>query len=97
MPIPAKTINYAFWDLDWDNCTLYVPKGTRDAYRTSGIWIYFKNIVEMESAGINSTATDTEIKEVSRFSADGQRIDAPVKGLNIVKFSDGTMKKFVVK
>ncbi|MBS5299162.1 MAG: leucine-rich repeat domain-containing protein, partial [Prevotella sp.] len=36
-------------------------------------------------------------KEVSRYSANGQRLSAPAKGLNIVKYSDGSVKKVVVQ
>ena len=34
---------------------------------------------------------------VFEFSADGQRLAVPVKGLNIVKYSDGSARKVVVK
>ena len=33
----------------------------------------------------------------SRYSVDGQQLKAPVKGLNIVRMSDGTVRKVVVK
>ena len=35
--------------------------------------------------------------EVVRYNAAGVKVDAPVKGLNIVKMSDGTVKKVMVK
>lgn len=35
--------------------------------------------------------------EVARYNAAGQRIEAPVKGLNIVKMSDGRTMKVIVK
>ena len=38
-----------------------------------------------------------ELREVARFSADGKRISAPQKGLNIIRMSDGSIRKVVVK
>lgn len=77
--------------------TLYVPKGTKNAYQNSEAWSYCKEIIEMETSGIDSVILNPDAKEVSRFSADGQRLAVPVKGLNIVKYSDGTVRKVVVK
>ncbi len=76
--------------------TLYVPKGTKNAYQNSK-WCYCKKIIEMETSGIDSVILNPDAKEVSRFSADGQRLAVPVKGMNIVKYSDGTVRKVVVK
>ena len=38
-----------------------------------------------------------ELREVARFSADGTRLSAPQKGLNIIRMSDGSTRKVVVK
>ena len=81
---------------DAKKCTVYVPKGTYDNYRLSEFG-YFENIVEFDATGIDKTTTSTNVEEVSRYSADGQRLAVPVKGLNIVKYSDGTARKVVVK
>ena len=45
---------------------------------------------------VNQPAHHSEAKEVSRYSLDGQRLTTPVKGLNIVRYSDGTIKKEAV-
>ena len=36
-------------------------------------------------------------KVVKRYDANGRLIDKPTKGLNILKMSDGTTKKVMVK
>uniref|UniRef100_UPI0025F874BE leucine-rich repeat protein n=1 Tax=Prevotella sp. TaxID=59823 RepID=UPI0025F874BE len=87
---------YAFEGCASRKCTLYVPKGTYDNYRLSEFG-YFENIVEFDATGIDKTTTSTDVEEVSRYSADGQRLAVPVKGLNIVKYSDGSARKVVVK
>ena len=76
--------------------TLYVPKGMKNAYQNSK-WRYCKEIIEMETSGIDSVILNPDAKEVSRYSVNGQRLAVPVKGLNIVKYSDGTVRKVVVK
>ncbi len=51
-----------------------------------------------DQAGINSAVKDnSKTAEVARYSIDGRKLDAPVKGLNIVKMADGSNKKVLVK
>ena len=81
---------------DAKKCILYVPKGTYDDYWLSDFG-YFENIVEFDATGIDKTTTSTNVEEVSRYSVNGQRLVGPTKGLNIVKYSDGSVKKVVVQ
>ena len=93
---PLLIYAYVFENVNTEKCILYVPKGTCDAYRLT-TWGIFKNIVEYDLSGINHITTFGDAKEISRYAADGQRLDAPAKGLNIVKYSDGSVKKVVVQ
>ena len=81
---------------DAKKCTVYVPKGTYDDYWLSEFG-YFENIVEFDPTGINNVITSNDTKELSRYSLNGQRLSAPTKGLNIVKYSDGSVKKVAVQ
>ena len=87
----------AFEGVDAKRCTLYVPMGTYNYYRLSKIGDYFENIVEFDATGIDKTTTSTDVEDVSRYSVNGQRLSAPTKGLNIVKYSDGSVKKVAVR
>ena len=87
---------HIFTGCDAKNCTVYVPKGTYDAYKSSEFG-YFEKIVEFDASGIDKVTTSTNVKEVSRYSVNGKRLSAPAKGLNIVKYSDGSVKKVVVQ
>ena len=78
------------------NCTVYVPTGTVDAYKSSEFG-YFEKIVEFDATGIDKVTTSNDAKELSRYSVNGQRLAAPTKGLNIVKYSDGSVKKVFVQ
>ena len=88
-----KIRSNVFERVDAKKCTLYVPMGTRDDYRLSDFGDYFENIVEFDATGIDKTTTSTDVEEVARYSVNGQRLSAPTKGLNIVKYSDGSVKK----
>ena len=81
---------------DAKKCTVYVPKGTYDDYWLSEFG-YFENIVEFDPTGINNVITSNDAKELSRYSLNGQRLSTPTKGLNIVKYSDGRVKKVAVQ
>ena len=85
-----------FSGCDAKNCKVYVPIGTYDDYLVSEFG-YFENIVEFDATGIDKVTTSTDAKELSRYSVNGQRLSAPAKGLNIVKYSDGSVKKVVVQ
>ena len=85
-----------FKECDAKICTVYVPTGTYDDYFVSEFG-YFENIVEFDATGIDKVTTSTDAKELSRYSVNGQRLSAPAKGLNIVKYSDGSVKKVVVQ
>ena len=51
-----------------------------------------------DSAAIEGVEADGEnAEEVARYTIDGRRIYSAEKGVNLVKFSDGTVKKVIVK
>ena len=93
-PISAGS---AFSGVGISKCTLYVPQGTETDYFLADVWGYFGNIVEYDPTGIDKVTTSTDAKELSRYSVNGQRLSAPAKGLNIVKYSDGSVKKVAVQ
>ena len=92
-----STDKSAFNGCDSKNCVVYVPKGTYDEYRASGFG-YFENIFEFDATtSIHNTIATPEVKETARYAVNGQRLTAPIKGINLVKYSDGTVKKVFVK
>lgn len=85
-----------FGGCDLKNCTLYVPNGTYDAYNRSPFGD-FENIVEFDATSIHNTVATPKAQETARYAVNGQRLTAPIKGINLVKYSDGTVKKEFVK
>lgn len=55
------------------------------------------NVTVTQATGITGTQTSADVHEIARFTIDGKRISQPQRGINIVKYSDGTVKKVVVK
>lgn len=56
-----------------------------------------KALVGAGSTGIITVNNSTNATVVARYAADGTKVSAPVKGLNIIKMSDGTTRKVMVK
>lgn len=96
-PDPVAVDSNVFSGIDANKCTLYVPQGSFGNYYVTSGWDYFSKIVEFDPTGIDAVTTKSDAKEVSRYSVDGQKLDTPVKGLNIVKYNDGSIKKVVVE
>lgn len=87
-----------FLNSTYASAILYVPKGTKALYESTDGWKLFFNIQEGDpTMGIVSTKNDINKVEVSRYDIKGQRLNAPRKGINIVRYSDGTTEKIVVR
>lgn len=59
--------------------------------------VYTVNIKDSGATGINGVENTTSAAPAAIYNAAGQRTNAAVKGLNIVKMSNGTVKKVVKK
>lgn len=65
------------------NATLYVPKGSKNAYQTADYWQEFDEIIETEETSIDHIMNN-EKNNATIFTLDGKRIDKPQKGINII-------------
>lgn len=94
-PLPLSSFSFGGGGGSLSNYKLYVPKGCANKYRNAEVWRDF-DIEEMEVTGIGSAVNSTAT-EVARYDANGNLLVAPAKGLNIVRYSDGTVKKIMVE
>ncbi len=83
----------AFYGIDKRWCTLYVPEESVSAYKSAAQWKEFYKI----ETGIKNVSTSALATEAARYSTDGTCIALPKKGINIIRMSDGTVKKVLVK
>lgn len=47
--------------------------------------------------GVSAPNTDADAVETARYAIDGTRLNAPVPGINIIRCSDGSVRKVLVK
>lgn len=84
----------------YKNCILYVPKGSKEAYIQAEEWKRFKNIVEIDVDKLESI-TESSIEQswhpAAYYDTGGMLLSHPQKGLNIIRMSDGTIRKVYVK
>ena len=81
-------------DINKWECTLYVPQESLDAYKSAAQW---KEFFFLETGIKNVPDTSSSATESARYPTDGTRIASPQKGINIIRMSDGTVKKVLVK
>lgn len=55
------------------------------------------NFIYDGTASIDGIHNNADNKVVARYSINGQLLDAPQKGINILKYSDGRIEKVIVK
>jgi hypothetical protein len=92
---PVFTEDPRFENKDYINWTIVVPYGTKTAYENAPIWKNFWNIEEMKSSRILDMQSGSSRMETGRFDVNGNRVNEDFKGITIVKFSDGSTKKFI--
>ena len=76
-----------------------MPPGSLSLYQNTAPWNNFWNLKEDNhlSAGIDNASTTTNAEELTRYTINGLKISAPSKGLNIIRYNDGSVKKVVVQ
>lgn len=81
------------------NTIVNVPPGSLSLYQNTAPWNNFWNLKEDNhlSAGIDNASTTFNAEELTRYTINGQKISAPSKGLNIIRYNDGSVKKVVVQ
>lgn len=66
----------------------------------NNVWVNQCQFLELPvgaATAIKGVETSENATVVARYAADGSEVSAPVKGINILKLSDGTTRKVVVK
>ena len=64
------------------------------------LWVDNTNMIavgDSDFTGISNIINWNDVKEVGRYTIDGQKLNAPTKGINLVKLSNGQTIKVVVK
>ncbi len=92
------TINQnTFGDATYNNAKLYVPIGKKATYQSTDGWKNFANIEEFDVTNIAAQYRSKDARIVDVYKLNGQRSDDVRRGVNIIRMSDGTTRKVVVK
>lgn len=94
---PKSLYSSVFYGVDKQKCILNVPQDAYQDYWLADGWGDFENIVGFDVTGIENKLYSNKITKRKSFSLNGQCLTAPTKGLNIVKYSDGSVRKEMVK
>lgn len=93
---PLEITNNTFTNRD--KATLYVPYGCKSAYQDAYCWKEFKEIVEMEDtgepSGITTNIAAPDKGDIRVYGVNGQSRPALRPGVNIIRMSDGTTRKY---
>ena len=85
-----------FSDNTYEKATLFVPKNS-SSYKSQAGWKLFKNIIEVDnwSNGIKTINNSNEV--IKRYDINGRDVKSSYRGISIIKMSDGTTKKVIMK
>lgn len=92
------------WPLsDWHWTDSKAVRGFRARSVIGGLWapvlrkMVDGNLPEVELGIQEATPISKPVVEVARYNISGQRINGAEKGLNIIRYSDGTVRKVMMK
>ncbi len=78
-----------------DDAVLIVPEGAKEAYSS---WSdSFTEILDGTESSTTLISINSEKKEIARYNLLGQKITTLQRGINIVKYSDGSVEKVLVR
>ena len=78
------------------NCQLVVSSYLGGTYYNKSPWYDADIFRPMDTTGIDDVKADDNAVEVARYNVHGAKLSAPQKGINIIKMSNGAVKKVIV-
>lgn len=92
------TKSSAFFLAGIEYATLHVPESSIDLYKMSNPWNNFMNIVAItDPMSVSTIDNDGKSGHLNIYSINGIRRDIIHKGINILKYNNGTIKKVITK
>lgn len=94
-PVPPTFSGFSnFTNVDKDSCQLIVPDGALEAYQTADVW---KEFLHATTTGIQRHLTSTDCHATGVYTLDGRASSFNGKGVRIIRYSDGSAHKVVLK
>lgn len=97
----VETTSYTFTDLDPEAFDMYAFRanawmGQLNSLDGGRMLVNLKS-GESQSVAVEEIEAGEAAVEVERYTLDGRKVNGPVPGVNIVRYSDGTVRKVMVK
>ena len=89
-----------FGSITFDNCHIESPEGgkVKDGYVVDASGNYAKNVkIALGASAIDAVEIDSNAEVNAIYDAAGRQTTTAKRGLNIVRMSDGTVRKVMVK
>ncbi len=96
-PEPPTCGGWVFFNVPTSTCTLYVPEGSKEAYSTADQWQDFMSIVEIDVSPVADILAGGNAEAVGYYTTDGKQVPTLQRGVTIVRYSDGTARKVLLK
>ena len=77
------------------NANLIVPQGSIDSFKSIAPWNNFQNITEKDFSGIELVDADKS-RVIIYYNLSGQKSKRPFNGVNIIVYSDGSVRKSIL-
>lgn len=97
-----STENDVFNDTPIKNATLHVSATSIEAYRLTAPWSGFGNIIPLsdddpQPTSINTKAFVSKEYPEELYSLNGSKLKKTIRGINIIRMSDGSKRKVLIK
>ena len=93
---PPQMNDDSFGNMTYLNATLHVPQGKGELYGSADGWKNFLTILEDYSSAVEEIHSNRNTP-TAIISLGGYVIENPQNGISIIRYSDGTTKKVIIK
>ena len=83
---------YGVTESQYVNLVVEVPEEALEAYKADKNWGKFWNL---QASGVDGVRFDSEKEEIGRYDMNGRVVSEDYQGLVMVRFSDGSTKKYL--
>ncbi len=95
--VPTTEYN-PFYGVPVSSATLHVPAESLEVYKTSEPWSKFGNIIALTDEEMDVKPIDNDESSINDvYDLSGRQQTKLKKGINIVRTSNGTIRKFMIR
>lgn len=93
---PACADATVFDGVNVETCVVEVPADAEEAYAVAEVWKDFFN-TEEPPTGIHTAHGNGSATIIGYYTPSGHKLSQPQRGVNVVRYADGTTRKVLVK